>query len=101
MLDDGLGDLAAAPDSGRNPGFLHRVVEPADVFRQLLDPDIVIVPDVRRRADGVDAVPICLGDHLDTLRQIGRTVVQAGQHMTVQIDHAPSVRQFRRRRSGQ
>ena len=44
---------------------------------------------MRRRADGVDAVLICLGDHLDTLRQIGRTVVQAGQHMTVQIDHAP------------
>ena len=62
---------------------------------KFVDADVVVVPDVRRRAHDLDAIPVGLLGHLDAVCQIRRAVVQPREDVTVQVDHRSSVRERR------
>ncbi len=86
-LDRGLGDLAALEDDNRNPLFAQPRVESVDPSRDLLDADVVVVTDVRRRADRLDSVRCRLARHADAVAEVERPVVDAGEDVAVQVDH--------------
>jgi len=75
------GQNAGAASGRSNSG--HQLGQPQ---RQLRDPHIVVVTDVRRRADRRDAVGLCLLGHRDRVIEIPGTVIESRQEMAVKVD---------------
>ena len=63
------------------------VVPEDEMVGQLVDVDVVVVPDVRSGADVGDAGLGSLPAHGDSVGKVGRAIVQAGKQVAVQVDH--------------
>ena len=89
-LDRGLGDLAALEDPHRDHFPLQPLVQPPHPPRQLLDPHVVVVADVRGGADGFDPVRLGLPRHRHAVVGIAGAVVDRVEDVAVQVDHGVS-----------
>ena len=89
-LDRGLRHLASLQDLHCQSLIAERPVELLDPAGELLDPHIVVVADVRRRADQLDPVVHRLARQAQAVGDVERAVVDAGEDVAVQIDHKRS-----------
>jgi len=78
--------LTAGQNAGAASGRSNSRHQLGQSQRQLRDPDIVVVTDVRRRADRRYAVGFCLLGHRDRVIEIPGTVVKSRQQMAVKVD---------------
>src|SRR6266511_3396472 len=86
-LRGGLGDLPPGRDPNPRPPAPQRRVELVDAISQLVDAHVVVVTDVRSRADQLDPVVLGLGRHRDAVGQLDGPVVERGQDVAVEVDH--------------
>ena len=84
------GDLTPGQDRQPDAGGAQRSVQLFHPGSQLGDPDVVVVTDVRRRADGRDAIGERLPGHPERVIEIARPVVEAREDVTVQVDQVTS-----------
>ena len=63
--------------------------------RQLRDLDVVVLADVRRRADRRDAVGLCLLGHRDRVVEIPGAVVESREEMAVKINRDANTADYR------
>ncbi len=87
--------LAARQDARATPGRSNSRRELGHPRPQLRDLDIVVVTDVRRRADRRDAVGLCLLGHCDRVVEIPGAVVESRQEMAVKIDRNANTVDYR------
>ncbi len=87
--------LAARQDAGATPGRSNSRRELGHPRPQLRDLDIVVVTDVRRRADRRDAVGLCMLGHCDRVVEIPGAVVESRQEMAVKIDRNANTVDYR------
>jgi len=86
-VDRGLGHLSPLEDLHRHQFPLQPLVQPRHPRRQLLDPHVVVVADVRGGADGLDPVGLGLARHRHTVVGVARPVVDRVEDVAVQVDH--------------
>jgi len=89
VLDHGLGHLAALENPDRDLLEAQSVVQRLDAGGDLVNPHIVVVANVRRRANCLDAVRGRLSRHPDAVPQVEGAVVDARKDVAVQVDHRP------------
>ena len=63
-------------------------------LRQLADPHVVVVTDVRGGGDGLDAVAGGHSAHRQRVGEVERPVIDAGQDVAVEVDHAASIADY-------
>jgi adenosine/AMP kinase len=90
VLDDRLGDLAAWEDARARARVLQRRVQLGHAIDELGDPDVVVVADVRGRADECHTVTIGLTPHRDAVGEVERAIVDPGEDVAMQVDHITS-----------
>ncbi len=92
VLDHGLRDLPALQHRDRNPLLAEPAIDRLDPARQLLDADVVIVADMGRGANRLDAVDGRLASEAGAVADVERAVVNSGKDVAVQVDHEVSER---------
>jgi len=85
-LDRGLRHLAAAEHRHRQALLAQTRVELLNPAGDLLDPHVVVVADVRRRADPLYPVVSRLARQADAVGQVEGAVVDAGEDVAMQVD---------------
>lgn len=82
-------NLAAGEDERAAARLSDRRRELRNPRGQLGDPHIVVVANMRRRADGLDTVGLPLLRHRERVIEIARAVVETRQEMAVKVDRDP------------
>ena len=85
--DDRFRDLAASANPGLAACLIQCQVERCDPVGEFADDDVVVMADVRGRADLRHAVRLGLPAHAEAVAQVGRAVVKPRQDVAVQVDH--------------
>lgn len=79
-------DLAAGEDRYRDPLLAQPPIDGIDPLGDLVDADVVVVANMRGRADRLDPVASRLAGHSRAVADVERPIVDAGQDVAVQID---------------
>src|SRR5688500_12169820 len=81
-----LRDLAACGHPDTDSATAELGVQHSDAAGELSDHDVVVVSDVRRRADRDDSIRLGLAGHVDRVVEVEGAVVQRREDVTVDVD---------------